>query len=453
MEAKRPDPDELLDRALTEEKRQSQGQLKIFFGAAPGVGKTYAMIAAARQRREEGLDIAVGIVETHGRRETEALLDGLEILPRRIIAYRGREIEEFDLDRALSRNPALIIVDELAHTNAPGARHKKRWQDVQELLDAGISVYTTVNVQHLESLNDIVRQITGVIVRETMPDSFLDRADEIELIDLPPDDLIQRLQEGKVYLPEQAEQARENFFRKGNLIALRELALRRTAERVDDQMESYRRDRGVREIWPAAERILVCIGTNPRSIRLIRAARRMAAVLRAEWIAVHVEAPSHVKPSAEDKRRLAEHMRLAESLGAQIVTLAGHKASEEILNYARQRMEQMLTNLLENALRHTPPGTPIEIAAEAQQGAVSIEIADRGPGISLHEEEAIISKFTRGARTLMGAGIGLSICRAIVEAHGGRIWVENRPDGGAVFKFVLPSEGAPPAMIPEKELP
>jgi len=222
---------------------------------------------------------------------------------------------------------------------------------------------------------------------------------------------------------------------------------------VDDQMESYRRDRGVREIWPAAERILVCIGTNPRSIRLIRAARRMAAVLRAEWMAVHVEAPSHVKPSAEDKRRLAEHMRLAESLGAQIVTLAGHKASEEILNYARQRMEQMLTNLLENALRHTPPGTPIEIAAEAQQGAVSIEIADRGPGISLHEEEAIISKFTRGARTLMGAGIGLSICRAIVEAHGGRIWVENRPDGGAVFKFVLPSEGAPPAMIPEKELP
>ena len=205
------------------------------------------------------------------------------------------------------------------------------------MLHAGISVYTTVNVQHLESLNDIVRQITGIIVRETLPDSFLDRADEIELIDLPPDDLLQRLKEGKVYIPNQAEKAMENFFRKGNLIALRELALRRTAEQVDEQMESYRRDAGVQNIWPAAERILVCIGPNPRSIRLIRAARRMAAGLRAEWIALHVEAPSRIKPSPEDLKLLAEHMRLAESLGAQTVTLTGHKASEEILNYARQR--------------------------------------------------------------------------------------------------------------------
>ena len=337
METKRPDPDELLDRAVSEEKRQRQGKLKIFFGAAPGVGKTYAMLGAAQKRREEGVDIVVGIVETHGRKETEALLDGLEILPRRIQSHRGRDIPEFDIDAALARNPSLIIVDELAHTNAPESRHKKRWQDVQELLYAGISVYTTVNVQHLESLNDIVRQITGVIVRETLPDSFLDRADEIELIDLPPDDLLQRLKEGKVYIPEQAEKAMEHFFRKGNLIALRELALRRTAEQVDEQMESYRRDAGVRDIWPAAERILVCIGPNPRSIRLIRAARRMAAGLRAEWIAVHVEAPSRIKPSEEDLKLLAEHMRLAESLGAQTVTLTGHKASEEILNYARQR--------------------------------------------------------------------------------------------------------------------
>ena len=298
METKRPDPDELLDRAVSEEKRQSQGKLKIFFGAAPGVGKTYAMLGAAQKRREEGVDIVVGVVETHGRKETEALLDGLEILPRRIQSHRGRDIPELDIDAALARNPSLMIVDELAHTNAPESRHKKRWQDVQELLYAGISVYTTVNVQHLESLNDIVRQITGVIVRETLPDSFLDRADEIELIDLPPDDLLQRLKEGKVYIPEQAEKAMEHFFRKGNLIALRELALRRTAEQVDEQMESYRRDAGVQDIWPAAERILVCIGPNPRSIRLIRAARRMAAGLRAEWIAVHVEAPSHIKPSA-----------------------------------------------------------------------------------------------------------------------------------------------------------
>jgi len=897
METKRPDPDELLDRAVSEEERQRQGKLNIFFGAAPGVGKTYAMLGAARKKRAEGIDIVVGIVETHGRKETEALLDGLEILPSRIQPHRGRDILEFDIDAALARRPSLIIIDELAHTNTPESRHKKRWQDVQELLIAGISVYTTVNVQHLESLNDIIRQITGVIVRETLPDSFLDRADEIELIDLPPDDLLQRLKEGKVYIPEQAEKAMENFFRKGNLIALRELALRRTAEQVDEQMESYRRDAGVREIWPAAERILVCIGPNPRSIRLIRAARRMAAGLRAEWIAVHVEASSRIRPSQDDLKLLAEHMRLAESLGAQTATLTGQKASEEILNYATQRnvskiivgkpthprwkdkllgslldeiirgsgdieiyvitgdaaeapvkhgasahqpkikpkewywslgavalsttlgrlmspyfdrtdiamiyllgivitstrtgrwpafaatllsvaafdfffvppfftfavndtrfvvtfgimfvvayvttrltlqireqaeasrkrerstaalyalsrklaqerkkdrifdvatkhisevfqsqivilvldekgelavsetrvgtfavdrkeksvarwafdnrhtaglgtdtlpgakaiylpmvassgavgvvgvlpedakrrfdpedihflesfvnqtamamervmlakeaheerlkteaqnvrntflssvshdlrsplavvagaastllekdtsldrsdrlellhtiheetdrleriirnvlnltrldsgtitvhkewqpleeiigvvlnrfadrfrerflelkippdlplipfdtllMEQVLSNLLENALRHTPAGTPVEITVTPQKSAVMIEIADRGSGIPAQEEEAIFKKFTRGTHTQMGAGIGLAICRVIVEAHGGRIWVENRPDGGAAFKFVIPVEGTPPSMIPEKELP
>jgi len=336
METKRPDPDALLDKARAEEQRRRQGKLKIFFGAAPGVGKTFAMLEAAQKRREEGIDIVVGLAETHGRKETEALLAGLEMLPRRMQNYRGREIFEFDIDASLKRAPTLIIVDELAHTNAPDSRHKKRWQDIQELLTAGISVYTTVNVQHLESLNDIVRQITGVVIRETLPDSFLERADEIELIDLPPDDLLQRLKEGKVYIPEQAAKAMANFFRKGNLIALRELALRRTAEQVDEQMEHYRRRAGVHEIWPATERILVCVGPNPRSIRLIRAARRMAAGLRTEWIAVHVEAPSHVKPSARDLEKLAEHMRLAESLGARTVTLSGHKASEEILNYARE---------------------------------------------------------------------------------------------------------------------
>lgn len=337
MEKKRPDPDLLLDQVQKEEKRRREGQLKIFFGAAPGVGKTYAMLHAARQKREEGLDVVAGLVETHRRKETETLLEGLEVIPRRSVEYRGATLAEFDIDAALRRKPALILVDELAHTNAAESRHKKRWQDVQELLSAGISVYTTVNVQHLESLNDIVRQITGIIVRETFPDSFLDRADEIELIDLPPEELLQRLKEGKVYVPDQAIKAMKHFFRKGNLIALRELALRRTAERVDEQMERYRRDAGVRDIWPAAERIMVCIGPNPRSIRLIRAARRMAAGLRAEWLAVHVEAPSPVKPSAEDLKILAEHMRLAESLGAETVSLAGHKASEEILNYARQR--------------------------------------------------------------------------------------------------------------------
>jgi two-component system sensor histidine kinase KdpD len=337
MDEKRPDPDALLEQVKQKEERQRQGKLKVFFGAAPGVGKTYAMLEAAQVRRRDGVDIVAGLVETHGRKETEVLLEGMETLPHRPIYYKGKTLQEFDLDGALARNPAIILVDELAHTNVPGARHKKRWQDVRELLCAGISVYTTVNVQHLESLNDVVYQITGVRVRETLPDSVLERADEIELVDLPPDDLLRRLKEGKVYIPDQAKKAMENFFRKGNLIALRELALRRTAERVDEQMESYRRDQGVQAIWPATERILVCVGPNPRSVRLIRAARRMAAGLRAEWIAVNIEAPSHVHASEEDNRLLAEHMRLAESLGAETVTLTGHRVSEEILSYSRLR--------------------------------------------------------------------------------------------------------------------
>ncbi|WP_330873333.1 sensor histidine kinase KdpD [Dissulfurimicrobium hydrothermale] len=337
MEEAGPSPDLLLAQVQEEERRKKEGKLKIFFGAAPGVGKTYAMLNVARKKLAEGADIVVGIVETHGRPETGAMLEGLEIIPRREVEYLGTVLREFDLDAALARRPGIILVDELAHTNAPGSRHKKRWQDVFELLAAGINVYTTLNVQHLESLNDVVAQITGVRVRETLPDSVLDRADDIELIDLPPDELLQRLKEGKVYIPEVAIHARENFFRKGNLLALRELALRRTAERVDDQMLKYRIGKGVKAIWPAAERIMVCIGANPRSIRLIRAARRMAAGLRADWIAVTVEAPSTVKPSKDDLRRLSEHMRLAESLGAEAVILSGHKASEEILNYARSR--------------------------------------------------------------------------------------------------------------------
>jgi two-component system, OmpR family, sensor histidine kinase KdpD len=337
MEERRPDPDQLLRQAREEEERKREGQLKMFFGAAPGVGKTYAMLEAARQKRAEGVDIIVGLVETHGRKETEALLEGLEILPRRNVEYRGAILKEFDLDSVLRRKPAIVLVDELAHTNAPGSRHKKRWQDIYELLGTGITVYTTVNVQHLESLNDVVSQITGVNVRETVPDFLLDRADEIELIDLPPDDLLQRMREGKVYMPQQAAAAIENFFRKGNLIALRELALRRTADRVDEQMQVYRQDKGIKDIWPAGERILVCIGHNPRSIRLIHAARRLAAGLRADWIAVHVEAPSRVRTSENDIKQLGDHMRLAESLGAETVMLSGQRMSDEVLTYARSR--------------------------------------------------------------------------------------------------------------------
>ncbi len=337
MEDQRPDPELLLDQMRMDAERSREGQLKIFFGAAPGVGKTYAMLEAAHQKISEDVNVVVGLVETHGRKETEALLERLEILPLRSVEYRGTILKEFDIDAALTRKPSIILVDELAHSNAEGSRHKKRWQDIYELLGAGITVYTTLNVQHLESLNDVVAQITSINVRETVPDFLLDRADEIELIDLPPNDLLQRLAEGKVYVAELAVQARRNFFRKGNLLALRELALRRTAEQVDVQMQDYRRIKGVKDVWPAAERILVCVGPSPFAVRLIRAAKRMAAGLRADWIAVNVEAPGKIQPSEKDIKGLTENMRLAESLGAETVVLSGHKASEEILNYARNR--------------------------------------------------------------------------------------------------------------------
>jgi len=337
VSAKRPDPDALLARVKEEEASQRRGRLKMFFGAAAGVGKTYAMLEAARQQRAGGVDVVVGYVETHGRAETDALLEGLEILPPRQVEYRGATLREFDLDRALARHPGLILVDELAHTNAPGSRHAKRWQDVLELLDAGINVYTTLNVQHVESLNDIVAKITGVLVRERVPDSVLEEANEVELIDLPPDDLLQRFKEGKVYVPDQAQEATRNFFRKGNLIALRELALRLTAERVDAQMRVYMRDHAIGKVWPAAERLLVCIGPSPSSARLVRAAKRMADRLGAEWIAAYVETPAQLRLPAEARDRLVDALRLAEQLGAKTVTLTGQKMSEEILAFARDR--------------------------------------------------------------------------------------------------------------------
>ncbi|HEY7472873.1 MAG TPA: two-component system sensor histidine kinase KdbD, partial [Gemmatimonadota bacterium] len=262
---RRPDPDALLALAQAEEEKARRGQLKLFFGAAPGVGKTFSMLQKAQELRRRGVDVVVGWVETHGRKETEALLAGLERIPPKILEYRGTRLEEFDLDAALARRPEVLLVDELAHTNAPGARHAKRWQDVEELLIAGITVYTTVNVQHVESLNDVVAQITDVSVQETVPDAIFERADTVELVDLSPDDLLQRLREGKVYMPEQAERAVERFFRPGNLIALRELALRRTADRVDEQMQDYRQLHQVEETWPVTERILVAVAGGAES--------------------------------------------------------------------------------------------------------------------------------------------------------------------------------------------
>ncbi|HEY0607580.1 MAG TPA: sensor histidine kinase KdpD [Herpetosiphonaceae bacterium] len=337
MHDQRPDPDTLLARVQAADDQQRCGRLKIFFGMAAGVGKTYAMLEAARHQRAAGVDVVIGWVETHGRTETEALAAGLEHLPPRAVDYRGATLHEFDLDAALARRPALLLVDELAHTNAPGSRHPKRWQDIEELLQAGIGVYTTVNVQHLESLNDVVAQITGVIVRETVPDQILERADEVELIDLPPDELLQRLKEGKVYVPQQAEAAARNFFRKGNLIALRELALRRTADRVDAQMQHYRRDHAIATIWPAAERILVCVSPHPLAAPLIRATSRLATALRAPWVAVYVETPADLRRPETERDNVIHTLRLAEQLGAEAVTLSGHSVSTTVLAYARER--------------------------------------------------------------------------------------------------------------------
>ena len=333
----RPDPDELLARVQEEEHRSKRGRLKVFFGAAPGVGKTYAMLEAARARKAEGLDVVAGWVETHGRIETEALLEGLERVSPRLLSYRGTELAEFDLDAALERKPGLILVDELAHTNAPGSRHAKRWQDVQELLASGISVYTTMNVQHIESLNGVVAQITGVSVAERVPDSVFEEADEVELVDLPADELIKRMKEGKVYFPQLAEQALGNFFRPGNLIALRELALRRTADRVDVQMQRYRRDHAVGETWPTAERVLVCLGSSPYGQHLVRSAKRLASRLKAEWIALYVETSAHGRIAESDREQLERTLRLVEQLGGKTVTLSGENTAEEILAFARTR--------------------------------------------------------------------------------------------------------------------
>lgn len=337
MNEARPDPDALLARVQAQEARQARGKLKIFFGAAPGVGKTYTMLEAGREQAREGLDVVVGYVEPHARPETQALVLGLDMLARKEVAYRGAKLHEFDLDATLARRPQLVLVDELAHTNAPGMTYAKRWQDVIRLLDAGISVFTTLNVQHLESLNDVVAQITGVSVAETVPDAVFDNADEVELVDLPPDDLIERLREGKIYLPQQAERAIQNFFGKGNLIALRELALRKATERVGAQMENYREEHGVAGIWPVKERLLVCVGPSPFAGRLVRSTRRMASSLKAPWMAVHIETPADARLSAADRERLAQTMHLTEQLGGETVTLSGASLVDELIHYARSR--------------------------------------------------------------------------------------------------------------------
>ena len=333
--AHRPSPDALL--AVAQKEGGQTGRLKIFLGAAPGVGKTYEMLQEARARQKGRTDVVVGVVETHGRKETEALLDGLEVLPRRPIQYKDRQLEEMDLDALLARRPQLALVDELAHTNVAGSRHPKRYLDVEELLNNGIDVYTTLNIQHIESLNDVVAQITGIRVRETVPNSILDRADAIELVDITPDDLIQRLKEGKVYIPKQAERALEHFFSPANLTALRELALRRTAERVDEQLLTELQARAISGPWAAGERLLVCVSEDPRAAGLVRYTKRLADRLHATWTALYVETRRSLQLSEERRDRIADTLRLAQALGGEPVTIPGgdRRIADDVVAYAQ----------------------------------------------------------------------------------------------------------------------
>ncbi|OIQ81795.1 sensor protein KdpD [mine drainage metagenome] len=335
MTDQRPNPDELLEKMQREKDKARRGKLKLFFGASAGVGKTYAMLAAARQLRAQGVDVVIGVVETHGRKETQAMVEGLEQVAPREISYRDRVLTEFDLDGALSRKPELILVDELAHSNVAGSRHPKRWQDVEELLAAGIDVCSTVNVQHLETLNDIVSGITGINVWETVPDRIFVEADEVALVDLPPDELLQRLKEGKVYLPQQAERAIQNFFRKGNLIALRELALRRTADRVDVEMQQYRRDLSVGPVWKARESILACIGAGDGGDRIVRSAARLAGLLDVPWHVVYIETPELQGLPDAKRDRILKTLKMAQDMSAETASLAGNDACATAVEYAR----------------------------------------------------------------------------------------------------------------------
>ena len=366
----RPSPDALLEQA----KKEGRGKLKIFLGAAPGVGKTFEMLTQARQRRRDGVDVVIGVVETHGRVDTDALTKGFEVVPKKRSLYKGRVIFEMDLDAILQRKPRLVLVDELAHTNAEGSRHPKRYLDVEELLAAGMDVYTTVNIQHIESLNDVIAQITRIRVRETVPDEVLDEADEIELVDTTADDLLQRLKEGKVYVKAQAERALRHFFSPGNLTALRELALRKTAQRVDRYMTDYMQAHAIGGPWPASEHILVCVNEHPSAAELMRRARRLADNLKASWTALYVESPRHLSLSEVEKDRVADTLRLAQRLGAEAVTLPGRDIAQTVLDYARKNnVTQILIGKSERSRWF-----------EILHGSVVHELVRRSGNISVH---------------------------------------------------------------------
>lgn len=406
----RPDPDRLLEHAASVHR----GKLKIFFGACAGVGKTFAMLQEAQRLRAQGLDILAGVVETHGRQETAALLAGLAILPARRIPHRGRVITEFDLDAALARRPALILMDELAHSNAPGSRHPRRWQDVEELLEAGIDVFTTVNVQHLESLNDVVSGVTGIQVRETVPDPFFDSADEVVLVDLPPDDLRQRLHEGKVYIGGQAERAIEHFFRKGNLIALRELALRRTADRVDSQMRDWRDSLGEEKVWHTRDAILLCIGHGAGNEKLCRAAARLAAKLGSVWHAVYVETPTLHKLPEPQRRAILSALRLAQELGAETATLAAPSEVSAILRYAREHnLGKIVLGRRNKRQWWSRESFADRLARRAPDLDLVIIALDDAPPSLMARPAQTRSLMERWRMQLKGALVALALCAAI----------------------------------------
>ena len=331
---KRPTPEAMLKLAHAEENKAAKGKMKIFLGYAAGVGKTYSMLTVAHQLKKEGIDVVVAYVESHGRTETDALLHGLEVMPKAMIEYQGVLLPELDIDAVLGRKPQAVLVDELAHSNAPGSRHEKRWQDVQELINAGIDVYTTVNIQHFESLKDTVAQVTGIVVRETIPDLLLDQASDIRLVDISPDELLQRLHEGKVYIAAQAAQAIERFFQPGNLIALRELSLRHTAIRVDEQMRAYLETRTLPGPWPTRERLLVCVSGSPFSEKLMRITRRLANEMKAPWSAVYIETPGGGAFARANRERIWQELRLAENMGAEVATVAGTSVADALIDYA-----------------------------------------------------------------------------------------------------------------------
>ncbi len=332
----RPDPDLLLSQIQNEAIREKRGKLKIFLGYAAGVGKTYGMLKAAHERQDDGVDVRIGYVETHGREETDALTEGLPVIPRQSVRYKSTTLSEMDLDAILAQQPELVLVDELAHTNSPDSRHAKRYQDVEEILQAGIDVYTTLNIQHLESLRDVVAQITSIIVRETVPDRIIDQADEIELMDIPPPELRARLAEGKVYVPDMASRAVEQFFNEGNLFALRELSLRKTADRVDNQMLEYMQTRSIPGPWPVSEHLLVSIGPSPLSEKLIRTTKRQADRVNTDWRAVFVETPMHHRLSPSAKEQVWKNIKLAESLGGKTETLFGLNIPDTLIEYAKK---------------------------------------------------------------------------------------------------------------------